>query len=269
MKREHKVMMKARSRNIWLRVAYDGTDYHGFQRQVPPVTAVQNVLEEALEKVCGELIELTASGRTDAGVHARGQIVNFFTGSAIPVDRLPAVVNNFLPGSIVATGAGEVDEYFSALHSPHDKTYSYWIRETEGFSDPFLARYSWQVKERLDVVPMQQAAELLTGEQDFSAFRSAGSNEQGNPVKNIYEARLIRQGRDIRFFISANGFLYHMVRNIVGTLVKVGTGKMTVEEFAAAIERKNRSLLPTMAPAKGLCLESVFYPGYPEIKAGC
>lgn len=267
MKREHKVMMKARSRNIWLRLAYDGTDYHGFQRQVPPVTAIQNVLEEALERVCGELIELTASGRTDAGVHARGQIVNFFTSSAIPVDRLPAVVNNFLPGSVVVTGAGEADEYFSALHSPHDKTYSYWIRETEGFFDPFLARYSWQVKERLDVAPMRQAADLLLGERDFSAFRSAGSNEQGDPVKNIYEARLTRQGRDIRFFISASGFLYHMVRNIVGALAKVGTGKMTVEEFAAAIERKNRSLLPTMAPANGLCLESVFYPGYPEIKA--
>lgn len=137
MKREHKSLMKARSRNIWLRLAYDGTDYHGFQRQVPPVTAVQNVLEEALERVCGELIELTASGRTDAGVHARGQIVNFFTSSAIPVDRLPAVVNNFLPGSIAVAGAGEADEYFSALHSPHDKTYSYWIREAEDFSIPF------------------------------------------------------------------------------------------------------------------------------------
>lgn len=267
MKREHKTMMKARSRNIWLRVAYDGTDYHGFQRQVQPVTAIQNVLEEALEKVCGELIELTASGRTDTGVHARGQIVNFFTDSGIPVDRLPTAVNNFLPDSIAVTGAGEADEYFSALHSPHYKTYSYWIRETEGFFDPFLARYSWQVKERIDIAPMGQAASLLMGERDFSAFRSAGSNEQGDPVKNIYEARLVRKSGDIKFFISANGFLYHMVRNIVGTLVKVGTGKMTVEEFAAAIERKNRSLLPAMAPAAGLCLESVFYPGYPAIQA--
>lgn len=265
MKREHKTMMKARSRNIWLRVAYDGADYHGFQRQTMPVAAVQNVLEAALEKVCGELVEVTASGRTDAGVHARGQIVNFFTDSSIPVDKLPTVVNNFLPGSIVVTGAGEAAEDFSALHSPHDKTYSYRIREIEDFSDPFLARYSWQVKEPLDIAIMQRAADLLIGEQDFSAFRSAGSNEQGNPVKNVYEARLIRQGRDIKFFISANGFLYHMVRNIVGVLAKVGAGKMTAEEFAAAMEAKNRGLLPPMAPAQGLCLERVVYPGYPEI----
>lgn len=265
MKPEHKEMMKARSRNIWLRVAYDGTDYHGFQRQTPPMTAVQNVLEEALAKICGELIELTSSGRTDAGVHARGQIVNFFTDSTIPVDRLPAVVNRFLPGSIVVTGAGETDDHFSALHSPHDKTYSYRLTETDGYASPFLHRYSWQIDSRLDTALMQQAADTLLGEHDFSAFRATGSNEKGDPVKTIYRADLTRQGQDIELRISASGFLYHMVRNIVGTLVKVGEGRMTVPEFAALIAAKGRSLLPPMAPASGLCMEQVAYRDYPEI----
>lgn len=265
MKPEHKDMMKARSRNLWLRVAYDGTDYHGFQRQMPPVTAVQNVLESALENICGQIIEVTASGRTDAGVHARGQIVNFFTDSAIPVDKLPAVVNRFLPGSIVVTKAGETDGNFSALHSPHDKTYSYRLTETDGIADPFRHRYSWQIERTLDAALMQQAADMLLGEHDFSAFRSTGSNEQGDPVKNVYSAALTREGQDIVLRISASGFLYHMVRNIVGALVKVGKGRMNAAEFAAAIAARDRSLLPPMAPACGLCMEQVTYPAYPEI----
>ncbi|MDO4202908.1 MAG: tRNA pseudouridine(38-40) synthase TruA [Selenomonadaceae bacterium] len=265
MKPEHKEMMKARSRNLWLRVAYDGTDYHGFQRQIPPVTAVQNVLEEALGKICGELIELTASGRTDAGVHARGQIVNFFTDSTIPVDRLPAVVNRFLPGSIVVTGAGETDDRFSALHSLHNKTYSYRLTETDGYADPFRCRYSWQIDSRLDMSLMQQAADLLLGEHDFSSFRATGSNDNGSPVKTVYTAELTRQGNDIELRIAASGFLYHMVRNIVGALVKVGEGRLTVEDFAAVIAAKDRNLLPPMAPASGLCMERVTYRDYPEI----
>ncbi len=265
MKPEHKDMMKARSRNLWLRVAYDGTDYHGFQRQLPPVTAVQNVLEEALGKICGQLIEVTASGRTDAGVHARGQIVNFFTDSTIPADRLPAVVNKFLPGSIVVTGAGEADENFSALHSPHEKTYSYRLTEIEGFADPFIHRYSWQIERTLDVPLMQQAADTLLGEHDFSSFRATGSNDKGDPVKNVYSAVLTREGKDIVLRISANGFLYHMVRNIVGALVKVGEGRMTVAEFVAAAAAGDRSLLPPMAPACGLCMEQVSYRDYPDI----
>ncbi|MBQ5413522.1 MAG: tRNA pseudouridine synthase A, partial [Schwartzia sp.] len=117
MKAEHKELMKARRRNIRLTVAYDGTAYHGFQRQTPPVVAVQNILEEKLELVFGDTIELSASGRTDAGVHAHGQVVNFFTDGTIPIDRVCRALNSILPDDIVVTEAAEADRDFSALHS--------------------------------------------------------------------------------------------------------------------------------------------------------
>ena len=127
MKPEHKEIMKARKRNIRLTVSYDGTAYNGFQRQNPPQIAVQNVLEEKLQQVCGDTIELAASGRTDAGVHALGQVVNFFTDGRIPVDRLPRAVNSILPPDIVVLEAAEADRDFSARHSAKSKTYIYRI----------------------------------------------------------------------------------------------------------------------------------------------
>ena len=173
MKPEHKEIMKARKRNIRLTVSYDGTAYNGFQRQNPPQIAVQNVLEEKLQQVCGDTIELAASGRTDAGVHALGQVVNFFTDGRIPVDRLPRAVNSILPPDIVVVEAAEADRDFSARHSAKSKTYIYRI--LQGYiPDPFERNYSWNIRKELDVKSMQACLSMIEGTHDFSAFRAAG-----------------------------------------------------------------------------------------------
>ena len=162
MKKEHKAMMKARRRNIALQVAYDGTAYAGFQRQTPPIVAVQNVLEEKLETIFGDTIELAAAGRTDAGVHAYGQVVNFFTDGTIPTDRIPRAVNSLLPDDITVKAAWEADREFSARHSATSKTYLYRIQTGET-PNPMTARYAWYIRRPLDVVAMQAALDRIVG----------------------------------------------------------------------------------------------------------
>ena len=170
MRPEHVETMKARARNLALRVAYDGTNYHGFQRQSPPVVAVQNVLERALERVCGETVELAAAGRTDAGVHAYGQVVNFFTDGRIPAARLPRAVNGLLPPDIVVTAAWEAARDFSARHSAVGKAYLYRI-ERCAVPNPFSRSYAWQIFRPLDTDAMRAALALLEGTHDFSSLR--------------------------------------------------------------------------------------------------
>ncbi len=258
MKSEHKDIMKARKRNIRLTVAYDGTNYHGFQRQTPPVVAVQNVLEDRLEKICGDTIELAASGRTDAGVHARGQVVNFFTDGSIPAARIPLAINSILPPDIVVLEASDVDRNFSARHSARSKIYKYRILQGS-IPDPFERNYSWNIRKPLDIPSMEECLRLIEGEHDFSAFRASGGPDV-NPVRNIYSAVLKqRDNRILELSFHANGFLYHMVRNIVGTIGVVGLGWKTVSDFKAVMASLDRSRAGATAPAQGLYLERVFY----------
>lgn len=258
MKSEHKEEMKARKRNIALKVAYDGTAYHGFQRQSPPVVAVQNMLERKLAMVFGDSIELAASGRTDAGVHAYGQVVNFFTDGRIPIERVPMALNSLLPDDIVVKEAWEADFDFSARHSAKAKTYIYRIQQG-GTPNPLTARYAWYERRPLDVEKMQAALELLKGTHDFSAFRAAGGAPM-SPVRTIYEARVEGKSGDIlEFTIYGNGFLYHMVRNIVGTVANVGLGRISVERFGEILASLDRRQASATAPACGLYLYSVEY----------
>ncbi len=258
MKPEHKAEMKARARNIVLKVAYDGTAYHGFQRQTPPVIAVQNVLEEKLQVVFGDSIELAASGRTDAGVHARGQVVNFFTNGRIPVDRIVRAVNSLLPSDIVVLAAAEADFDFSARHSAKSKTYLYRIQQGE-VSDPFSARYAWYVRRPLDREAMAEALRMILGTHDFSAFRASGGAPM-SPVRTMYEAVLAEEPHGILVCrIHGSGFLYHMVRNIIGTLVRVGLGDLAPADFQRIMESRDRTQAAATAPACGLFLEQVEY----------
>ena len=258
MKREHKERMKARARNVCLTVAYDGTAYHGFQRQSPPIRAVQNVLEEKLALVFGDAIELAAAGRTDAGVHAMGQVVNFFTDGRIPTERLVRAMNSVLPPDIVVKAAREEGRDFSARHSAKSKSYIYRIQEGET-PNPFSERYAWYVGMPLDLAAMNEAAALLLGTHDFSAFRAAGGAPM-LPVRTMYIAEGGRvEGERIEFRFHANGFLYHMARNIVGTLVDVGRGRRTRADFAAILASRERKRASATAPACGLFLESVEY----------
>ena len=258
MKREHKEMMKARARNIALRVAYDGTAYAGFQRQTPPVIAVQNVLEEKLARIFGDSIELAAAGRTDAGVHAYGQVVNFFTDGTIPVTRIARAANSLLPSDIAVKEVWEADRDFSARHSARSKTYLYRIAQGET-PDPLCARYAWYIRRPLDVPAMQDALARILGTHDFSAFRAAGGAPM-SPVRTMYEA-VIDEERPglLACRIHGSGFLYHMVRIMAGTLLEIGQGKYPPGEITAILRSEDRERAGKTAPACGLYLERVFY----------
>lgn len=257
MRRAHKDAMKARARNICLIVAYDGTAYRGFQRQTPPAVAVQNVLEEKLAQVFGDPIELAAAGRTDAGVHAAGQVVNFFTDGKIPVARVPRALNSVLPPDVVVCRAFEADRAFSALHSAGEKTYRYRILTGESPS-PFLHRFAWHMRQPLDVGAIGRALPSLLGTHDFSSFRAAGGAPM-SPVRAMTRAECRREGREVSLYFTADGFLYHMVRNIVGTLADVGRGRLSPEDFSSVLSARDRSRASATAPARGLCLMRVEY----------
>ena len=251
-------MMKARARNIALTVAYDGTRYHGFQRQTPPTPAVQNVLEAVLAKLCGEQVELAAAGRTDAGVHACGQVVNFFTDGSIPVDRLPRAANGLLPPDIAVTDAWEAARDFSARHSATGKAYVYRLEQCT-VPNPFTRNYAWQIFQPLDVAAMRSALALLVGTHDYSSFRAAGGAPM-SPVRTLDEIRLDEEeGGRISCYIHGNGFLYHMVRNIISTVVNVGLGRLSLTRFAEVFAARDRRLASPTAPACGLYLLSVDY----------
>lgn len=257
MKPEHKEIMKARRRNIRLTVSYDGTAYNGFQRQNPPQVAVQNVLEEKLSAVCGDSVELAAAGRTDSGVHAIGQVVNFFTDGTIPLDRLPRAVNSILPPDIVVLEAAEADRDFSARHSAKSKIYIYRI--LQGYiPDPFERNYSWNIHKELDTDSMEKCLRMIEGTHDFSAFRAAGGPPV-SPVRTIYEASLEKKGRIVELKFFANGFLYHMVRNLVGTIANVGMGRTSVQRFGEIMASLDRNQAGATAPARGLYLYKVNY----------
>ncbi|MBR2775445.1 MAG: tRNA pseudouridine(38-40) synthase TruA [Selenomonadaceae bacterium] len=262
MRHEHKQAMRLRRRNIALTVAYDGTNYNGFQWQSPPRVAVQNVLEERLEKIFGDKIELAAAGRTDSGVHAFGQVVNFFTDGRIDIDKIPIAASCVLPSDIVVREAREVDKDFSALHSAKSKVYLYRILRGAA-SNPFVNRFAWHIFRPLEVDAMDAALKVLIGTHDYSSFKAAGSAPNMNPTRTIYAAELYEEnffgGDCLTIKLHASGFLYHMARNIVALVVAVGRGRVTLDDFKKIFDARDRSLVPATAPACGLCLQKVFY----------
>ncbi|MBQ9498007.1 MAG: tRNA pseudouridine(38-40) synthase TruA, partial [Selenomonadaceae bacterium] len=243
-------------------VAYDGTNYNGFQWQSPPRLAVQNILETKLEKIFGDKIELAAAGRTDAGVHAFGQVVNFFTDGRIEIEKIPIAARSVLPADIVVREAREVEKNFSALHSAKSKIYLYRILRGE-VSNPFVNRFAWHIFRPLDAEAMRAALKILIGTHDFSSFRAAGGAPNMNPVLEIFAADLFTEnffGEELLTIkIHASGFLYHMARNIVALTVAAGRKKITLADFQKIFDARDRSLVPATAPARGLCLQEVFY----------
>lgn len=262
MRAEHKHELILRRRNIALTVAYDGTNYNGFQWQSPPRVAVQNVLEERLTKIFGDTIELAAAGRTDAGVHAFGQVVNFFTDGRIAVDKIPLAASSVLPADIVVREAREVDKNFSALHSAKSKIYLYRILRGAA-SNPFANRFAWHIFRPLDVDAMREALNILVGTNDYSSFKAAGDAPNMNPVRTIYAAEIfdgeLFGSEVLTIKLQASGFLYHMARNIVALTVAVGRGRVTLDDFKKIFAARDRNLVPATAPAQGLCLQEVFY----------
>lgn len=248
-------------RTMKLTVAYDGSAYHGFQRQPRDLT-VQQVLEEALTRIMGETITIAGSGRTDSGVHARGQAVSFATSCPIPAANIKKAMNSILPPDITVVSSEEAEAGFHARYSAKWKRYCYRIVLNNGY-DPFIRNYAWQMQNTvLDVKLMNEAAALLLGTHDFSFFRSSGS-VQTSPVKTIYKAFWKEETPGNLFFtVEGDGFLYRMVRNIVWNLTEVGLGRKTVARFKEELDSAERHFKISPAPPQGLYLDYVGYSEY-------
>ena len=246
-----------KARNIRVVVSYDGTDYFGFQYQ-PKVPTVEGELRKALSKVLKDYASLCGAGRTDAGVHALGQVINFRTDCGIPVDRLCVALNRHLPPSVRATGADEVSSDFSARHSAVTRHYRYDIVNAP-VCDAITGRFAWHVKSPLNTAVMRDAARNLIGVHDFTSFSSA-SEDEGCPVRRVEEIGITEAGNHILVNVYANAFLRSMVRKIVGTLFEAGIGKRTPDEVAAMLSARDRKCTDKVAPANGLCLWEVRYP---------
>lgn len=244
-------------RVLRLTVAYDGTAYHGFQRQTNLLT-IQGSLETVLAKICGHPVTLYGAGRTDAGVHAYGQVVHFYTSAGIPVERLAGAASNLLPPDIVVTDAVETGPEFHARFSAQSKVYVYRIYQGQ-MKNPFLSPLTWHVRQPLADAPIQEALAMLLGTHDFSSFRAAGG-PPCTPIRTILQAESRRLEDDIlEFSFWGDGFLYHMVRNLVGTLVNVGKGRTTPARFKQILESCDRTQAGPTAPPQGLYLKKVFY----------
>ena len=242
--------------NVKILLEYDGSNYHGWQRQKNALT-IQEVVEEAVYKVTGEKVKVIGAGRTDAGVHARGQVANFHTNCRIPVERLPYAINSHLPEDIAVKGAEEVPDDFHARYSAKAKVYTYTIYNAP-FPSPLMRKYSYFYPHILDVEAMQEAAKAFVGVHDFTAFRASGSPVKSS-VRNVMRLEVKKSKDVITIEVEADGFLYNMVRIIAGTLLEVGSGKRTPEEIPLVISSRDRERAGITLPAHGLCLEKVVY----------
>jgi tRNA pseudouridine38-40 synthase len=240
-------------------VAYDGTDYGGFQRQVNAPT-VQAALEAALAQVTQEAVTVLGAGRTDAGVHAAGQVIAFDTGWRHTLSDLHRALNAVLPVDIAVLEVGNAAADFHPRYDARSRSYRYSFYNAPVRS-PLNQRYSLHVTVPLDVAAMQRAAQYLVGEHDFATFgRPPRRNKRsGVTVRRVLMAEWSKKSAGLTFDIEANAFLYRMVRSIVGTLLQVGRGRMSVEELVAVLAACDRSLAGPTAPPHGLCLMEVKY----------
>jgi tRNA pseudouridine38-40 synthase len=244
-------------RNIRLLIEYDGTNYRGWQVQ-PKGSTIQGMIEDKLALLTGEPVHLIGSGRTDAGAHAFGQVAHFRTKSKMDVRTFQRALNSLLPPDILIQKVKEVEEGFHARNQSKSKVYEYRILN-RNLRSVFHRGYAWHIPQRLDLEEVKKAARNLIGEHDFSSFRSTGTPTR-TAVRRVIRAEWKRgRGGLIRFEIEANGFLKQMVRAVVGTLVEVGRGKISAEEFRKIIESKDRKKAGSTAPAHGLFLKEVKY----------
>lgn len=243
-------------RRIALTIGYDGTEYAGWQRQENGL-AVQQVIEDVIEKLFHERVHVMGSGRTDAGVHARGQVAAFDFKHPIPVERLKLALNANLPADIRIYQVWEAEAEFHPRFNAKRKTYAYRFINGE-IMPPELRKYYTLVKEPLNIEKMQEALKMLEGEHDFLAFRSSGGMNLST-VRTIYSAVLKEEGEGYRIEVTGNGFLYNMVRIIAGTLFEIGKGKLDLECITKALNTGRRELLGPTAPGMGLMLMKVDY----------
>lgn len=237
---------------------YDGTRYHGFQLQVKQPT-IQGETEKALEKLTGEKLRLIMASRTDAGVHAREQVVSFRTKTSLPPQTFVNGLNYYLPKDISIKGSYRVDDSFNVRRQAVSREYKYYILNSSTPS-PIRRRFSYLVRGNLDIEAMNEACRTLIGEHDFASFASSIGDEIKSTVRRVLKAEVKQDSDLIIFNMIANSFLTHQVRNTAGALIKVGQGKMSVDKFCSLIEAKQPGLAGPTAPARGLCLIKINYP---------
>lgn len=236
-------------------IEYDGTDFSGFQVQADR-RSVQGELEAALLSIIPEHSRVVGAGRTDAGVHASGQVVGFTVDWAHPLEDLKRALNAMLPADVAVRELEEAEASFHARRSAKSREYRYTILN-QPVRSPLARRYAYHLTEELDLERMAQAAQELKGWHDFAAFGSSPSG--GSTVREVKEVNIARQESYVPLDIRANAFLYHMVRSIVGTLVKVGLGRLNPEEFREILEARDPNRAGPVLPACGLCLTRVNY----------
>ncbi len=244
--------------NFLITIEYDGSPYHGWQRQKSDPT-IQAEIENALETMTGKKITVTGSGRTDAGVHALGQAANFTCDTGLPPAVFQKGLNSLLPDDIIITDCLRVPADFHARFSAIAKTYRYRIVNQP--TAPAIGRqYAWHIAQKMDLGSMQAVARILLGEHDFKSFEGSGS-PRAHTIRTVRRAEVAAaENRFIDITIEADGFLRYMVRNIVGTLVAVGRGKITATDVREILRGKDRSAAPATAPPHGLFLVQVDYP---------
>ena len=252
-------------RNLKLVLAYDGTDFSGWQRQADRRT-VQQVLEEAIGRLTGVLPTTNASGRTDAGVHARGQVVNFLTASSHSPEVFIKALNATLPADVRVLEAAEVPQAFHATLDAKAKRYRYVI-DNGRYADPFRLRYAHHVHVPLDSEAMDSAARFLRGRHDFHSFETHWPNRTSS-VRTIAEIAATREGSTVLLEVEADGFLYNMVRSIAGTLLLVGTGRWPESRVEVALKAEDRRMAGPTAPPQGLILLRARYGPEGEVDAG-
>lgn len=242
--------------HIALLVSYDGSFYHGFQRQINGIT-IQEILEDTITNVTQNRTIINFAGRTDAGVHACGQVVDFYTDSNIPANKFSNALNSLLPEDIRILESVEVEDTFNSRFLAIKKQYRYIISNTQ-IQNVFMRKYAWNIKQNLDLDEIIGCSKLFIGKHDFSGFAAAHRSTKTNE-RTIYSLDVKRKNDFIIFTICGNGFLYNMVRIITGTLVEAGLKKLNKQDIMEILKYGDRSKAGRTAPAHGLCLEKVIY----------
>ncbi|WP_067842389.1 tRNA pseudouridine(38-40) synthase TruA [Amphibacillus sediminis] len=239
-------------------VSYDGTRYAGYQVQ-PEQMTIQSTIEKALAQIHkGDVIKIVASGRTDAGVHAIGQTFHFDSNLTIPIPKWKAALNALLPNDILIKDVVQVADDFHARYDVNQKRYRYKIWNDQD-ANPFQRYYCHHVDQPLDLEAINRACQFVKGEHDFTSFCAANSNTKGSKVRKVFDAACERDGHYVIFTFTGNGFLYNMVRILVGTLIEVGLGQMPPEQLKRILASHDRTKAGKTAPAQGLYLDKVIY----------
>ena len=250
------------SRNLKLTLAYDGSDFSGWQVQ-PNANTIQGTLASAIGRITGENVLPQGSGRTDAGVHALAQVATFATSSPIPAENFVKAINDVLPPSIRILEVAEVPADFHARKSAKAKTYRYRIYRG-AICSPFFSRYVWHFPYPLDEDSMAEAAPLIAGERDFTSFAAVDpergrENGEVSNVRTIFSSQFVRERDELVYTVRGNGVLHHMVRNLLGTFILIGKGTLQLDDIHRILEARDRSAGGATAPASGLFLVAVEY----------